>query len=75
VYIIVPGWFPFTIKSTERTGRFVVNQVVGQVVPRFLNQLAEDYGMWSRGDDSRKANAIGMFDCDVDDSAQECETV
>jgi len=75
VYIIVPGWFPFTIKSTERTGRFVVNQVVAQVVPRFLNQLAEDYGTWSRGDDSRTASAKGMFDCDVDDSAQECEAV
>lgn len=75
VYIIVPAWFPFTIKSTERTGRFVVNQVVAQVVPRFLNQLAEDYGTWSRGDDSRTASAKGMFDCDVDDSAQECEAV
>ena len=33
----------FTVKSTERTGRFVVNQVVGQVVPRFLKQLKADY--------------------------------
>jgi len=65
VYIIVPGWFPFTVKATERTGRFVVNQVVGQVVPRFLNQLAEDYRTWSSGDDSRAATGDGMFNCDV----------
>jgi len=70
VYIIVPGWFPFTVKATERTGRFVVNQVVGQVVPRFLNQLAEDYRTWSSGDDSRAANGDGMFNCDV---PAECE--
>lgn len=70
VYLIIPGWFPFTIKSTERTGRFVVSQVVGQVVPRFLDQLAEDYRMWSSGDDSRTATGGGMFECKVDG---ECE--
>lgn len=69
VYIIVPGWFPFTVKATERTGRFVVKQVVGQVVPRFLNQLAEDYRTWSSGDDSRAATGDGMFECYV----PECE--
>ena len=66
VYLIVPGWFPFTVKSTERTGRFVVNQVVGQVVPRFLNQLATDYAVWATGDDSREASSNGMFDVDVE---------
>jgi len=65
VYLIVPGWFPFTVKSTERTGRFVVNQVVGQVVPRFLKQLKADYEVWSLGDDSRKAVCEGgLFDVD-----------
>ena len=44
VYIIASGWFPFTVKATERTGRFVVKQVVGQVVPRFLNQLRKITG-------------------------------
>ena len=73
VFLIVPGWFPFTVKSTERTGRFVVNQVVGQVVPRFLAQLAEDYRTWSKGDDSRTATGGGMFDCDISDDV-ECET-
>ena len=79
VYLIVPAWFPFTVKSTERTGRFVVNQVVGQVVPRFLKQLKADYEVWSLGDDSRKAVCDGgLFDyyehknkddefCDVSD--------
>jgi hypothetical protein len=65
VYLIVPRWFPFTVKSTERTGRFVVNQVVGQVVPRFLKQLKADYEVWSLGDDSRKAVCEGgLFDVD-----------
>jgi len=70
VYLIVPGWFPFTVKSTERTGRFVVNQVVNQVVPKFLTQLTEDYRRWSRGDDSRAATGGGMFDCEVGE--EEC---
>jgi hypothetical protein len=67
VYLIIPGWFPFTVKSTERTGRFVVNQVVSQVVPRFLSQLATDYAVWATGDDSRAASANGMFDVDVEE--------
>ena len=66
VYLIIPGWFPFTVKSTERTGRFVVNQVVSQVVPRFLSQLATDYAVWATGDDSRAASANGLFDVDVE---------
>ena len=39
VYLLVPRWFPFTVKATERTGNFVVGAVVNQVVPRFLSQL------------------------------------
>ena len=72
VYLIVPRWFPFTVKSTERTGRFVVNQVVGQVVPRFLKQLKADYEVWSLGDDSRKAVCEGgLFDVDQSKSNPE----
>jgi len=72
VYLIVPRWFPFTVKSTERTGWFVVNQVVGQVVPRFLKQLKADYEVWSLGDDSRKAVCEGgLFDVDQSKSNPE----
>ena len=71
VYLIVPKWFPFTVKSTERTGRFVVNQVVNQVVPKFLEQLKADYEVWSGGDDSRKAVCEGGLGFDVNE--EECE--
>jgi hypothetical protein len=67
VYLLVPNWFPFTVKATERTGNFVVGQVVKQVVPRFLKQLKEDYYVWSKGDDSREATSAGvLFDVDVE---------
>ena len=61
VYLLVPRWFPFTVRATERTGNFVVGQVVAQVVPRFLKQLQSDYGVWAGGDDSRAAVAGDLF--------------
>jgi hypothetical protein len=70
VYLLVPRWFPFTIKSTERTGRFVVNQVVNQVVPRFLAQLSSDYDTWARGNDSRAATGGGMCDVTIDENCE-----
>lgn len=69
VYLLVPRWFPFTVKATERTGNFVVKQVVNQVVPRFLATLKTDYETWAAGDDSREATG-NLFD---DELAQEEE--
>ena len=68
VHLIVPRWFPFTVRATERTGNFVVSQVVAQVVPRFLGKLREDYEGWAKGDDCREAacEGSGLFDVDVD---------
>lgn len=65
VYLLVPSWFPFTVKATERTGNFVVGQVVKQVVPRFLAQLKSDYATWAAGDDSREAKGADLFDVDI----------
>ena len=59
VHLIVPRWFPFTVRATERTGNFVVSQVVAQVVPRFLGKLREDYEGWAKGDDCREAACEG----------------
>lgn len=68
VYLLVPGWFPFSVKASERTGNFVVGQVVKQVVPRFLKQLKDDYSVWSNGDDSREAKGNGdLFDVELEE--------
>ncbi|KAK3232613.1 hypothetical protein CYMTET_57030 [Cymbomonas tetramitiformis] len=77
VKIIVPAWFPFTVASVERTGNFVMRQVVSQVVPRFLKQLSEDYGTWATGDDSRDAvSSGGLFAVDMEEGqvAEESNT-
>ena len=68
VYLLVPSWFPFTVRATERTGNFVVRQVVKQVVPRFLKQLKNDYDVWATGDDCRDATCAGdLFDVDMEE--------
>ena len=67
VYLLVPKWFPFTVKATERTGNFVVGQVVNQVVPRFLLQLKTDYEAWAQGDDSREATGSDLFAVDLEE--------
>ena len=68
VYLLVPSWFPFTVRATERTGNFVVRQVVKQVVPRFLKQLKADYDVWATGDDRRDATCAGnLFDVDMEE--------
>ncbi|ACO69281.1 predicted protein [Micromonas commoda] len=66
VYLLVPKWFPFTVKATERTGNFVVSQVVNQVVPRFLSQLVTDYEAWAAGDESREAKGADLFAVDLE---------
>lgn len=66
VYLLVPRWFPFTVKATERTGNFVVSQVVNQVVPRFLSQLVTDYEAWAAGDESREAKGADLFAVDLE---------
>ena len=68
VYLLVPSWFPFTVRATERTGNFVVKQVVKQVVPRFLKQLKNDYDVWATGDDCRDATCAGdLYDVDMEE--------
>ena len=68
VHLLVPSWFPFTVRATERTGNFVVRQVVKQVVPRFLKQLKDDYDVWATGDDCRDATCAGnLFDVDMEE--------
>lgn len=59
-----------TVKATERTGNFVVRQVVNQVVPRFLKQLKTDYETWAGGDDSRQATGT-LFDDEMEGSQGE----
>ena len=66
VYLLVPKWFPCTVKATERTGNFVVSQVVNQVVPRFLSQLVTDYEAWAAGDESREAKGADLFAVDLE---------
>jgi len=61
VYLLVPKWFPFTVKATERTGNFVVGQVVNHVVPRFLLQLKTDYETWAQGAEGRGATGSTLF--------------
>ena len=31
VHLILPGWLPFSVEATERTGNFVMRQVIEQV--------------------------------------------
>ncbi|KAL0907476.1 hypothetical protein M5K25_021890 [Dendrobium thyrsiflorum] len=45
--------------AIESTGTQVLEQLLGIMLPRFLNQLVKDYQAWASGDDSRKAIGTG----------------
>ncbi|KAI3430373.1 hypothetical protein D9Q98_004968 [Chlorella vulgaris] len=59
VQVAVPGWFVLPLSSLERTGGAVMARVLNTAVPRFLQQLSEDYATWAAGDDSRQPVADG----------------
>ena len=46
--IEVPSWFRLVpLPAVERAGSRVMQRVLDVAVPRFLDQLARDYGLWS----------------------------
>ena len=46
--IEVPSWFRLVpLTAVERLGSKVMQRVLDVAVPRFLDQLARDYGLWS----------------------------
>ena len=53
VEVDLPRWFLVPSGVVRVTGQQVLKTVVGQMVPRFLDQLRDDYTRWSLGDDSR----------------------
>jgi len=55
VELEVPRWCAFLpTASIEGVGAGVLQNVLNVMVPRFLAQLATDYGAWASGDTSRK---------------------
>lgn len=51
----VPAWCSFLpVSSISGVGSGVVQGVLNAMVPRFLQQLQRDYGLWASGDDSRR---------------------
>lgn len=71
VHLSVPGWFPFSVTATEKTGNLVMSTVINQVVPRFLDQLKSDYLTWAEGDDSRSATSSGLFDVSQEENGED----
>ncbi|XP_072146770.1 uncharacterized protein [Setaria viridis] len=54
--------FPFRaipVTAIESSGRQVLEQLLGVMLPRFLNQLVKDYQAWASGDSSRKPLGTG----------------
>jgi len=65
VILSVPGWFLLVSPGgVSAAGSKVMQQVVNQVVPRFLEQLRTDYALWASGDDSRKPLGDGIIGLD-----------
>jgi hypothetical protein len=62
----VPGWAGglVSVPALERAGGRVMQRVLDIMVPRFLNQLAADYGAWAEGRDRRPA--AGSLSLDED---------
>ena len=52
VALQVPAWFLLPVGAIERSGSAVLARVLDTAVPRFLAQLAQDYGAWAAGDES-----------------------
>ncbi|KAG2554785.1 uncharacterized protein SYNPCC7002_A1590-like [Panicum virgatum] len=56
--------FPFRVipvTAIESSGRQVLEQLLGVVLPRFLKQLVTDYQAWASGDSSRKPLGTGKI--------------
>lgn len=49
----VPRWFAVPLPAVERVGSRVMQRVLDVAVPRFLAQLADDYGKWAAGEERR----------------------
>nr|CAB3502027.1 unnamed protein product [Digitaria exilis] len=49
----------FSVTAIESSGRQVLEQLLGVMLPRFLNQLVKDYQAWASGDSSRKPLGTG----------------
>lgn len=55
VVVQVPGWAGLIpVPSMEATGSKVMQTTMNLMVPRFLQQLGQDYALWASGDESRK---------------------
>lgn len=55
VVVQVPGWAGLIpVPSMEATGSKVMQTTLNLMVPRFLQQLGQDYALWASGDESRK---------------------
>lgn len=65
VVLDVPNWFRLVSPAAvSATGSKVMQQVVNQMVPRFLEQLKQDYALWASGDESRKPLGGGTIGLD-----------
>eukprot|EP00873_Tetraselmis_striata_P037474 jgi/Tetstr1/457738/TSEL_044283.t1 len=61
VALSVPNWFRIVSPAAvSATGSKVMQQVVNQMVPRFLEQLKLDYARWASGDETRKPLGDGF---------------
>jgi hypothetical protein len=62
----VPGWAGLLpVPALERAGGRVMQRVLDAMVPRFLAQLAADYGAWAEGRERRPA--AGSLSLDEDE--------
>lgn len=62
VSLEVPDWFKMVPKETiEKAGSRVLQTTLNIMVPRFLQQLKDDYGAWALGDSSRKPLGTGQL--------------
>jgi len=63
----VPVWAGILpLPALEAAGGRVMQRVLDVMVPRFLAQLAADYGAWARGEDRRPADGSLSLDEEVE---------
>ena len=55
----VPKWFVLPMGTVKSTGDAVMAQILNVAVPKFLQQLEQDYQAWASGDDSREPLGTG----------------
>jgi len=61
VAVAVPAWLAVPVSAVEAAGSHVMAGTLALMVPRFLAQLARDYGAWAAGDASRQALGDGAL--------------